>query len=392
MPAGQESRASAEAVPFRIHIEEDVLHDLHTRLAMVRWPRMTPSTDWADGVDSAYLRRLVDYWRSGYDWRSQESLLNRYQQYTMLIDGLRVHYVHHRARNGSGIPLLLGHGWPSTFAEYLPLVRILTEPKSVGLPGPAFDVIVPSLPGYGFSDRPDRRDVNYRFVADLWHRLMRNLGYQRFGVGGDDFGAGVATLLALEHPESVIGVHLTHPEITPYLGPGAPPLTDAETAYREEARLFYQTDSGFHAIQATRPTTLAYGLDDSPVGLAAWIVDKWHAWTDHRENFESYLSRDLLLTTIMIYWATGTLSTSIRDYSDNTAFPPALTQTSRVTTPTAFALFRNYRRSPGVPPREWLERLYDVTRYQVFDRGGHFAPVEVPKPVAEDIVRFFAEL
>src|SRR4030095_3587207 len=216
------------------------------------------------------------------------------------------------ARHGHGIPLILTHGWPSTFVELLPLVPFLTDPDAHGIDGPAFDVVIPSLPGYGFSERPARVGVNYEYVAGLWHRLMRGLGYERYGAQGGDFGAGIATFMALKDPNPMIGVHLSNLEIPPHTGPGSrplsaaghTPLSAAKKTYREENAAFWQQEYGYKAIQSTKPQTLAYALNESPAGLAAWIVEKWRSWADSRGNLDERFSRDFLLTTVTLYWVT----------------------------------------------------------------------------------------
>jgi pimeloyl-ACP methyl ester carboxylesterase len=229
--------------------------------------------------------------------------------------------------------------------------------------------------------------VTYRVVADAWAALMRELGYDRYLAGGGDFGAGVATFTALRHPEAVVGLHLTHPEIRPPLDPERPP-TPEETAFAGAMQPFLRDDGGFAQLQRTRPQTPAVGLTDSPLGYLAWVLDRWHAWTDHRGRFESYLDRDVLLTGVTLQWASNSVGTAMLDYVDNAEHPPELRPTDRVETPTAFALFRNTTPPIPVPPAGWLERLYNVRRYSVYPRGGHFAPLERPDDVATDIVEF----
>ena len=297
-----------------------------------------------------------------------------------------------RAKRGAGIPLILTHGWPSTFIELLPLVPLLTDPASHGIDGPAFDVVIPSLPGYAFSERPARLGVNYEYVAGLWHRLMRGLGYERYGAQGTDFGAGVATFMALTDPESMIGVHLSNLEIAPYAGPGARPLSSAEQAYRERNAEFWQTEYGYKAIQSTKPQTLAFGLNDSPAGLAAWIVEKWRSWSDSRGDLDKRFSRDFLLTTVTLYWVTQTIASSMRDYfdNDNRRFRVTIGPDVFVRVPTGVAIFDQTFVDEGTPPREWVERLYNVRRWTAMPRGGHFAAAEEPELLARDIAAFFA--
>ena len=378
--------------PFSIRVEAEILSDLRTRIRNTRWPDRAPGTAWEQGTDLEYLKSLLAYWADEFDWHAQERLLNAAKQFRAKLDGVHIHFVHERARRGQGIPLILTHGWPSTFAELLPLVPFLTDPDAHGIEGPAFDVVIPSLPGYGFSDRPAQVGVNYQHVAGLWHRLMRGLGYERYGAQGGDFGAGVATFMALTDPEPMIGVHLSNLEIAPYAGPGARPLSAAETTYRERNAAFWQDESGYKAIQSTKPQTLGYGLNDSPAGLAAWILEKWRSWADSRGHLDQRFSRDFLLTTVMLYWVTQTITSSMRDYfdNDNRRLRVTLGPEEFVKVPTGIAVFAHTFVDEGTPPREWAERLYNVRRWTPMPSGGHFAPAEEPELLARDIAAFFA--
>ena len=378
--------------PYEIHVGDDVLDDLRDRIRRTRWPPETPAKPWQQGTDLTYLREVLAYWADGFDWRARELELNRFAHFRAEIDGVRIHFVHERARSGEGVPLILTHGWPSSFAELLALVPWLTDPAAHGIDGPAFDVVIPSLPGYGFSERPDRTGVTTRDTAMMWHRLMRGLGYDRFGAQGGDFGAAVSTYLALDRPESLIGLHLSNLDNAPYTGPGSRPLSDAETAYLAQFQHWLDTDRGYGAIQSTRPQSLTYGLNDSPAGLAAWILEKWRAWGDTGGDIESSFDRDFLLTTVTIYWATQAIGPSMRDYVDNRWFLEPLGPDDRVTVPTGIALFANQYLDDGSPPREWAERLYNVVRWTSMPTGGHFAAAEEPELVARDIAAFFADL
>jgi pimeloyl-ACP methyl ester carboxylesterase len=386
-------RSDIRCEPLTIAVEESAIDDLERRLAATRWPQPAPGEPWSLGTDDAYLQELVRYWRSGFDWRARERELNELAHYRADVDGVSIHVVHERARGGAGIPLILTHGWPSTFAEYLQVIPLLTDPAAHGVDGPSFDVVVPSLPGYGYSERPHRR-VTYLDVARLWHRLMRGLGYDRYAAGGSDFGSGVATFMALDDPQPLLGLHLTSLELDPYTGPGSRPLSDAERAFLEQADAWAASERGYTAIQSTRPQTLAYALNDSPAGLAAWIVEKWRAWSDSGGDLDGHLSRDLLLTMVSIFWFTQTMPTSIRDYFDNRRWQgePRLGPGDRVRVPTAIAHFPSTFIPEGDAPREWTERLYDVTRWTRMPRGGHFAAAEEPRLVAADIAATFATL
>ncbi len=378
--------------PFTIALAQTTLDDLRERLALTRWPDQIPGVAWEQGTNIEYLRQLLAYWADAFDWRTQERKLNTFKQFRAELDGVHIHFVHERAKHSGGIPLILTHGWPSTFVEILPLVPLLTDPEAHGIDGPAFDVVIPSLPGYGFSERPARTGVTTRYTAGLWHQLMRGLGYERYGAQGGDFGAAVATFMALDNPEPMLGVHLSNLEVPPYLGSGSRPLSEAEQAYLAQYQRWYDVDRGYGAIQSTRPQTLGYGLNDSPAGLAAWIVEKFRAWSDCAGDVERRFSKDELLTTIMIYWATQTITSSVRDYFDNRwyAVPPG--PEDFVMVPTAIAVFANQFVHDGTPPRQWAERLYNVQQFTSMPSGGHFAPTEEPERVARDIATFFAAL
>src|SRR2546421_1670474 len=237
--------APLHITPFSIHIEPEILSDLQERIRKTRWPDQAPGAAWEQGTDLQYLKQLLAYWADEFDWQAQERELNAATQFRAELNGVHIHFVHERARHGHGIPLILTHGWPSTFVELLPLVPFLTDPHAHGIDGPAFDVVIPSLPGYGFSERPRRVGVNYQYVAGLWHRLMQGLGYERYGAQGGDFGAGVATHMALLEPDRMIGIHLSTAELSPYTGPGAPPLTAEEQDYVDHVARWEQTQRGY---------------------------------------------------------------------------------------------------------------------------------------------------
>lgn len=353
--------------PFQIHVSDDILDDLRTRLHNTRWPDPLPGIGWEQGTEQDWLRHLVCYWRGTFDWRAHEHKLNTLHHFTW--EG--IHFIHQRASSGRGIPLILTHGWPGSFLDYVDMLPLLSD----------FDVVVPSLPGYGFSPRPLELGINYRNVAQRWHRLMTTLGYSRYGAGGGDFGAGVSTFLALDYPDAVIGIHLTTPELTPRVSDAA--LSVEERAYLDVNRAWEATERGYSSIQSTKPQTIGYGLNDSPAGLAAYLGEKWYSWSDVTP------CEDFLCATLTLYWVTQTITSSMRDYWDNRRYPAEPTY---VGTPTAFGVFANETVPEGEPPRSYLERLYNVKRWTVFPRGGHFAPVEEPVTVAADLRAFFRDL
>jgi pimeloyl-ACP methyl ester carboxylesterase len=372
-----------EVEPFAIAIDEEVLEDVRARIRATRWPEPAPGEPWSQGTDLEYLRSVSAYWADEFDWRARERELNELHHFRAELDGVRIHFVHERARGG-GVPLILTHGWPSSFLELLALVPLLTD---------RFDLVIPSLPGYGFSERPARTGVTSRYTAGLWHRLMRGLGYERYGAHGGDWGAAVSTFMALDDPEPMIGLHLSNLDNDPYTGPGSRPLSEAERGYVSDWERWVDEEYAYSAIQSTRPQTLAYGLTDSPAALAAWVIEKWRAWSDCGGDVESRFSRDFLLTNVTLYWVTRTIATSIRDYFDNRWFAETtIGPDDFVRVPTALTSFTHHFADEGVAPREWAERLYDLRRFTPMPRGGHFPAAEEPELLARDIAAFFAQL
>ena len=354
--------------PFSVAIPERALSDLRERIATTRWPPPSPEPGWEQGTELGFLRGLLAYWADGFDWRAQEARLNSYDHFRAEIDGVRIHFAHVR---GGGVPLILTHGWPSTFVEHLQLAPHL----------PGFDLVIPSLPGYGFSERPPRTTM--RDTANRWHALMKALGYERYGAQGGDFGAAVTAYMALDDPEPLIGIHLHQIDTPPHVDA---PATEAEREYLEAVAKWDAVERGYSSIQSTKPQTVAYGLNDSPAGLAAYLIEKWRSWSDDLERID----RDVLLTNLTIFWATQTIGTSMRDYYDERWHGPTIE--GRIEVPTAVALFANELVSEGTPPREWAERLFNIVRWTPMPRGGHFAPAEEPELLARDIGEFFRDL
>jgi pimeloyl-ACP methyl ester carboxylesterase len=376
--------------PFRIAIPEEVLADLRDRIARTRWPDEIAHSGWDYGTNLAYIKELLEYWRDGFDWRAQERYLNSFHHFRAPVDGLRLHFLHERGRGPDPMPLLVVHGWPSTFFEMAKLVPLLTDPAAHG--GDArdsFDLIVPSLPGFGFSDLPRERGMTKTRMARLLAGLMIEvLGYRRFAARGGDIGSGIVAFLAMDYPKHVVGIHVSD-VLRPYLGPGARIFTDAERRFFEEERRWMEKEGAYDHIQATKPQTLAYGLTDSPAGLAAWIVEKFRSWSDCGGDVERRFSKDELLTNLTIYWATGTINSANRRYFERDAEPRDLGPDDRVRVPTAVTIFPA---DIDKPPREWGERVYDVRRWTEMPQGGHFAAFEEPELLANDIQEFFRPL
>ncbi|MFC9075873.1 epoxide hydrolase family protein [Streptomyces sp. NPDC057062] len=385
--------------PFRLAIAQSDLDDLHDRLDRTRWPEELPGVGWAYGVPLGYLRELVRYWRHDYDWRAAEARLNEWPQFTTEIDGATVHFAHIRSPERDATPLIVTHGWPGSIVEFLDIVGPLTDPAAHGGdPADAFHVVVPGIPGFGLSG--PTRDTGWEAgrVADAWVELMERLGYRRFGTQGGDWGAAISRELGRAHPDRVIGVHLN-------LLPGAQQLTepspeelsalDAEerertlTSWRRWSQ-WEREGTGYAVLQSTRPQTLAYALTDSPVGQLAWIVEKFREWTDSDELPEDAVDRDRLLTDVMLYWLTGTAGSSARIYYERAhASGRAAAPAEPSSAPTAVALFPAELQ---VPLRHRAERTENIVRWTEFDRGGHFAAMEEPDLLIDDVRAFFRQL
>lgn len=371
--------------PYQINVPQTVLSDLLERLKDTRWPDEVKGSGWSMGTNLDYMRELTDYWQHQYDWRKQEAKLNEFKQFKAEVDGLGIHFIHERGQGPNPIPIVITHGWPGSFFEICKLIPLLTDPASYGGdPADSFDVIVPSLPGYGFSDRPRERGMmSSRRAAELWVKLMTEvLGYKRFAAAGGDFGSIVTQYIAADHPELLIGIHLTY--IGHYASiPDPSELSEAERRYLGALQQWSMREGGYYMIHSTKPQTLSYGLNDSPVGLAAWVAEKFQSWTDSDGGIEWRITRDELLTNIMIYWVTETIGSSVRTYFDNE--PQKLEPLPAV--PAAFAAFP---KDLNPPPREWVERRVHLQQWTEMPRGGHFAAMEEPELLAEDMRAFFS--
>jgi pimeloyl-ACP methyl ester carboxylesterase len=355
----------------------EVLADLRARLRATRWPDAPEDAGWSMGTDLEYLRELVAYWADGFDWPAQEAALNRLPRFRITVGGLGVHVVHARA-GGPALPLVLSHGWPDSFWRYTKVIPLLTDPPD---PADAFHVVVPDNPGYGYSDHP-AVPLDSIAVADLWAELMTALGYPRFGAAGGDLGSHVSRYLALNHPDRVVAVHRTDAGLPAHVPAD---LTAEERDWLAGAAAWGATEGAYAAMHRTKPQTAAFGLTDSPVGLAAWIVEKLQAWSDCRGDVESRFTKDEILTNVTIYWLTATIGSSMRMYRANAAIPPAQLA-RRVEVPSGFAIFRG---DVVRPPRAWLERTANVVRATEPARGGHFAAFEEPELYAQELREFF---
>mgnify|MGYP001330993218 CR=1 FL=1 len=354
--------------PFTIDVPAQQLDDLAARLARTRWPDELPDAGWDYGIPRRRIEALVDYWRTDYDWRAQETALNAFPQYVTEIDGQRIHFLHLRSGRRDALPLLLSHGWPGTFAEFVPVIELLADD---------FHLVIPSMPGYPFSGPARKRGWDVARIGGAWVALMRRLGYSRYGVHGGDWGSAISRKVGALAPADVVGVHLSYLP-TPPPDP-APPLSDADAARLDQVRRYLRRRPGYQVVHETSPQTLGYGLTDSPVGLLAWIAERFADWTDP----SSPISDDHLLTTVMLYWLTGTAASAIRLYRENRKGPLPCPS------PMGVAVFRH---DITRPVRALAERSYRIVHWSEYDRGGHFPALEVPELLAGDLRTFFGGL
>ncbi|CUV02469.1 Epoxide hydrolase [hydrothermal vent metagenome] len=378
--------------PYKIEIPDSVLDDLKSRLERTRWPDELPGTGWDYGSNLDYVKELVEYWRTKFDWHAQEKLINSFSHFKSKVDGLNIHFIHEKGKGPNPMPLVITHGWPGTFFEMYKVIPMLSDPASHGGdPADAFDVVAPSMPGYGFSDATDKRGLSVLSIGDLWAKLMsENLGYQKFAAQGGDWGARVTAKLGLSHGDKVIGIHTTSTSSpTPYQGPGTRELSEAENAMFAQRVQWLADEGGYSHIQATKPQTLSYGLNDSPAGLAAWIVEKYRTWSDCGGDVESRFTKDELLTTITIYWVTQSINSSARLYYESFFQAWDLAKDEKIHVPVAIASFP---RENSVPLREWAERSFNIQQWTDMPSGGHFAALEEPDRLVEDIRKFFRGL
>jgi pimeloyl-ACP methyl ester carboxylesterase len=381
---------AATPAPFTVRIPDEVLADLRGRLERARFPDEPPDSGWRHGTDLAYLRSLVDYWRDRYDWRAAERRLNAFRQFTVPLAGIDLHFIHEPGVGPAPMPLLISHGWPGSVWEFHKLIPLLTDPgRFGGDPADAFTVVAPSLPGYGFSFRPGQPRFGVAEIADAFAALMTDvLGYRRFAAQGGDWGGFITSRLGFAYPDRLTGIHVNLLAVRRDPASIANP-TDEERRYAGDLQQWLREETGYQWIQGTKPQTLAYALTDSPVGLAAWIVEKFRSWSDCGGEIERRFTKDELLTNIMIYWATGAIGSSFWPYYARFHEPWPIPDGARIEVPTAYAAFP---REIVRPPRSIAERTYAIRRWTEMASGGHFAALEEPEALAADLRAFFRDL
>jgi len=376
--------------PYRIEIPDADLADLRERLLRTRWPDAETVDDWSQGVPLAYLRELCDHWAQRYDWRATEARLNALPQCRIEIDGLGIHVLHARSPHPGALPLVLTHGWPGSIVEFLKVIGPLTDPAAYGGdPADAFHVVCPSLPGYGFSDKPDRTGWGVQRIAAAWAELMARLGYSRYGAQGGDWGTSVTTSLGQRDPEHLVGIHLNPPIAAPDPDTFGD-LTDAEREALAALKRAQQWEDGYSVQQSTRPQTLGYGLVDSPAGLCGWILEKFRAWSDCDGHPENVFTRDEMLDNITLYWLTGTAASSARLYWESIRQVQSWFTESTSDTVDVPAGCSVFPKELPRPSRRWAEKRYtDIRYWNEPPKGGHFAAFERPDIFVDEVRAFF---
>jgi microsomal epoxide hydrolase len=370
--------------PFKAHVPDQVLIDLRRRLAETKWPDQIPGTTWEYGADINKVRELANYWQNKYDWRAQEAKINRFDQFTTEIDGQQIYFIHQRSPRPYAIPLMLIHGWPGSIFEFEKLIEPLTDPKDKN--SPAFDVIIPSLPGFGYSGPTTARGWGPQRMAKALVVLMDRLGYSHYGIQGGDWGSAIAQDMAYQAPTHVIGLHLNLIYVPPPNQEAVAKMSDAE---RKRYSYFDREESSFFFLQASEPQTLAYALTDSPVGWLAWMIGKFQLLTDNNGDFLTAVDRDTFLTDVTLYWATGTIGSAMRIYREHRLAIEEMVPTPHLETPVGYA---DFPKEVAVPPFSWITQTYNIVQKTRMPKGGHFAALEQPDLLIVDIRKFFAKI
>jgi pimeloyl-ACP methyl ester carboxylesterase len=370
---------------IEIQIAQSYLDDLKSKLMLTRWPDELEGSGWTYGASLGYMKELHAYWTNYFSWRNTESEINRYGNFIANIDGYKIHFLHIKGKGEKSFPLIITHGWPYSFLEMMKLIPLLAENKNI-----SFDLVIPSMPGYGFSQRIVQPGCNVSFIADLWHKLMLELGYEKYGAQGGDFGAGVSTALAMKYQGNVTGLHMNYipGNYVPVLEENEE-FSGDENSYLDLEEEWYSREGGYSLEQNTKPLTLAYGLNDSPMGLCAWIVEKMYGWSDCRGYIGNVFSMDELLSNVTLYWITETIHSSMRLYNENSKNPLVIGKDSFINIPVGVAHFRY---EDPFPPRRFIERGFNIQHWSEFPVGGHFPAMEYPALLAEDIAGFFNKI
>jgi pimeloyl-ACP methyl ester carboxylesterase len=396
-PSCRADEKNADIKPFKISVPDEAIKDLKERLARTRYPDQIEGSGWEYGVDLSYMKKLVEYWREKYDWRAEEKKLNELPQFTTEIDGLSIHFVHVRSKEKNALPLVLVHGWPGSFVEFHKVIGPLTDPvKHGGKAEEAFHVVIPSLPGFGFSSKPKERGWSSAQMTLVIAKLMERLGYDRYGAQGGDWGGGIVRMLAGGDGNHCVGAHNNFPVANRPTDDPMKGVTEVEIKRYEARNRELNDHKAYGAIQGTRPLTLGYALNDSPAGLAAWVIDKFWAWSDHGGDLEKKFTKDELLTNVMIYWVSESMPSAMLIYYESAHPSPRPKSMGPFKgggrqAPIGFALFP---KEINVPPKAWVERAIGPTmiHWTEMPRGGHFAAMEEPTLLVEDVRKFFSKV
>jgi pimeloyl-ACP methyl ester carboxylesterase len=370
---------------FKCRISQAAIDDLKSRIRQTRWPDAIEGSGWEYGADLSYMKELAGYWADGFDWRKTENEINQYPNYIAEIDGVRIHFLHIRGKGKISVPLLITHGWPGSFLEMTKHIPLLTTDPEF-----SFDLIIPSVIGFGFSRKLTVPGCDLWFIADLWAKLITELGYKKVIAQGGDFGAGISTALALRHPDQLLGLHLNYipGSWLPYLSQ-TESLTEEEKASQKDAADWFMREGAYAHQHRTKPLTLSYGLNDSPVGLCAWIVEKFQGWSDCNGDIERVFTKDELLANVSLYWFTETIHSSVRLYNETIRKPLHFLENDFIHVPVGIAKF--HKEEP-FPPRTFIERGYNIQHWTDIPEGGHFAAMEKPVLLANDIMNFTKKL
>ncbi|HYV91855.1 MAG TPA: epoxide hydrolase [Chitinophagales bacterium] len=371
---------------FKVSIPQKILDDLNSRIHHTRWTDEIKDSGWKNGASLSYMKELAQYWQNIFDWRKTENEINAYPNFIAEIDGYKIHFLHIKGTGRKKFPLIITHGWPGSFLEMMELIPLLTGNNEFD-----FDLVIPSLMGFGLSQRVTEPGCNVRFMADLWQKLMMELGYEKFGAQGGDFGAGVSTVLALKYPQQLIGLHLNYipGSYTPHLPVGKQQLTDEEIKFEKDRDDWYSREGAYALLHSTKALTLAHALNDSPIGLCAWLVEKFHGWSDCKGDIESVFTKEQLLANVTLYWVTETIHSSIRLYNENAKAQFRFSKDDFVKVPVGIARFPL---EEPFPPRMYIERGFNIQHWTNMPEGGHFAAMEQPGLLSNDIREFFEKI
>ena len=370
---------------FKVNIPQSELDDLNDRIKKVRWPDEIKNSDWKYGTSLSYIKELADYWLEEFDWRIIEKEINSFPNFIADVDGNQIHFLHIKSNKKNAIPIIITHGWPGSFLEMLKIIPHLTESEES-----PFDLVVPSIIGFGFSKKPTENGSDYGYNAELWHKLMLKLGYNKYGVQGGDIGAGISIKIAQKYPENIIGLHLNY--ISDSYKPYSEENENIDThivKFQKATQMWNEKEGAYASLHSTKPLSLAYGLNDSPIGLCGWIIEKFNAWSDNNGDIENSFTKQELLANVTLYWLTQTIHSSIRMYHEISNSPLKFGKDDFVKTPVGFAKFP---KEIPTPPRDYIEKGFNVVHWTEMPKGGHFPALEQPKLLADDIIRFFEKL